>query len=214
MDLVSFVNSDSGRYVLVLCSYMIGSIPFGLVLGKLKGVDVRQAGSKNIGATNVTRQLGKGLGILTLIGDTGKGLLPMVIIASLLHGRADVELWVVLGGGAAFLGHLYPLYLRFKGGKGVATALGVFLYLDPLAALIDVLIFIGVVYNWGFVSLGSLTAALMMPGLIWLLTGSLPYTGLATVIGVLIWVKHHENIGRLMRHEEKSWRKSGDAGHG
>lgn len=82
--------------------------------------------------------------------------------------------------------------------------MGVFLYLDPLAALIDVLIFVGVVYNWGFVSLGSLTAALMMPGLIWLLTGSLAYTALATAIGILIWIKHHENIGRLLRHEEKS----------
>lgn len=209
MDMVSLANSDSGRYGLVFLSYLIGSIPFGLVLGKLKGVDVRQAGSKNIGATNVTRQLGKGLGVLTLLGDTGKGLLPMLLVASLLKGQGNAELWVVLSGGAAFLGHLYPLYLRFRGGKGVATALGVFLYLDPLATLIDVLIFVGVVYNWGFVSLGSLTAALMMPGLIWLLTGSLPYTGLATVIGILIWVKHHENIGRLLRHEEKSWRKNG-----
>jgi len=209
MDMVSLANSDLGRYGLIFCSYLIGSIPFGLVLGKLKGVDVRLGGSKNIGATNVTRQLGKGVGILTLLGDTGKGLLPMLVVGSLLHGRGDAQLWVVLSGGAAFLGHLYPLYLGFKGGKGVATALGVFFYLDPLATLIDVLIFVGVVYNWGYVSLGSLTAALMMPGLIWLLTGSLPYAALATVIGILIWVKHHENIGRLLRHEEKSWRKNG-----
>ncbi len=209
MEMVSLANSDLGRYGLVLLSYLIGSIPFGLVLGKMKGVDVRRAGSKNIGATNVTRQLGKGLGILTLLGDAGKGVLPMLAVAALLRGRGDVDLWVVFSGGAAFLGHLYPLYLGFKGGKGVATALGVFFYLNPLAALIDVLIFVGVVYNWGFVSLGSLTAALMMPGLIWLLTGSLPYTGLASAIGILIWFKHHENIGRLKRGEEKSWRKNG-----
>ena len=211
MDIVSLVNNDFGRGGLVFLSYLIGSIPFGLVLGKLKGVDVRQGGSKNIGATNVTRQLGKGLGVLTLVGDTGKGFLPMLVVASLLNGRGDTELWVVLSGGAAFLGHLYPLYLRFKGGKGVATALGVFFYLNPLAALIDILIFVGVVYNWGFVSLGSLTAALMMPGLVWLLTGSLSYTILAGVIGALIWVKHHENIGRLKRGEEKSWRKKGSS---
>ena len=208
MDFSSLLNSDFGRYGLVFLSYLIGSIPFGLVIGKLKGVDVRQAGSKNIGATNVTRQLGKGLGILTLLGDTSKGLLPMLAVSTLLRGRADVELWVVLSGGAAFLGHLYPLYLGFKGGKGVATALGVFFYLNPLAALIDILIFVGVVYNWGFVSLGSLTAALMMPGLIWLLTASFPYTCLAALIGIMIWVKHHENIGRLKRGEEKSWRKN------
>jgi len=209
MDMVSLASGTLGRCGLVVCSYLIGSIPFGLVLGKLKGVDVRLGGSRNIGATNVTRQLGKGLGILTLLGDTGKGLLPMLVVGSLLNGLANAELWVVFSGGAAFLGHLYPLYLGFKGGKGVATALGVFLYLDPLATLIDVLIFVGVVFNWGYVSLGSLSAALMMPGLIWLRTGSLPYTGLATAIGVLIWCKHHENIGRLRRHEEKSWRKDG-----
>lgn len=209
--MASLVNSDFGLYGLIFISYLIGSIPFGLVLGKIKGVDVRLAGSKNIGATNVTRQLGRGLGLLTLLGDTGKGLLPMVVAASLLHGRADVDLWVVLCGGAAFMGHLYPLYLGFKGGKGVATALGVFVYLNPLATLIDVLIFVGVVYNWGFVSLGSLTASLMMPGLIWLLTSSLPYTILAAVIAVFIWFKHRENIGRLRRGEEKSWRK-GESG--
>ena len=208
MDIQALANSEVGRYCLVVLAYLVGSIPCGLVLGRLKGVDVRQAGSRNIGATNVTRQLGKGLGALTLLGDAGKGLLPMLLADRLLQGRADVELWVVLCGGAAFLGHLFPLYLRFKGGKGVATALGVFCYLSPLATLIDVLIFVGVVYNWGYVSLGSLTAALMMPGLVWLLSHSLAYALLAAVIGVLIWIKHHENIGRLMRHEEKSWRKS------
>ncbi len=208
MDISAVAATVAGRVILVLFSYLVGSVPCGLLLGRLKGVDVRLAGSRNIGATNVTRQLGKTLGLLTLLGDAAKGVLPMLLVARLLAGRADVELWVVASGGAAFLGHLFPLYLGFKGGKGVATALGVFLYLNPLATLIDVLIFVGVVYNWGYVSLGSLTAALMMPGLVWLLTGSLPFSLLAVGIGVLIWAKHHENIGRLMRHEEKSWRKN------
>ena len=207
MDIIFAADSVLGPGGLVLLAYLIGSIPCGLVLGRLKGVDIRQAGSRNIGATNVTRQLGKTLGLLTLLGDAGKGLLPMLLVARLLQGRGDVELWVVLSGGAAFLGHLFPLYLRFKGGKGVATALGIFVYLNPLATLIDVLIFVAVVYNWGYVSLGSLTAALMMPGLVWLLGGSLPFALLAFAVGVLIWAKHHENIGRLLRHEEKSWRK-------
>jgi len=207
MDIIFAADSVLGPGGLVLLAYLIGSIPCGLVLGRLKGVDVRQAGSRNIGATNVTRQLGKTLGLLTLLGDAGKGLLPMLLVARLLQGRGDVELWVVLSGGAAFLGHLFPLYLRFKGGKGVATALGIFVYLNPLATLIDVLIFVAVVYNWGYVSLGSLTAALMMPGLVWLLGGPLPFALLAFAVGVLIWAKHHENIGRLLRHEEKSWRK-------
>jgi glycerol-3-phosphate acyltransferase PlsY len=89
----------------------------------------------------------------------------------------------------------------------VATALGIFLYLAPAAALIDLLIFVFVVHNWGYVSLGSLTAALLMPGLVWLLTGSLSKSLLALGVGILIWVKHRENIVRLMKHEEKSWRK-------
>ncbi|MDG4475828.1 glycerol-3-phosphate 1-O-acyltransferase PlsY [Thiovibrio frasassiensis] len=202
------------EYLLVIGSYLIGSIPFGLVLGKVAGVDVRAAGSGNIGATNVARLVGKKVGALTLVCDALKGILPMLVAGWLLADGSGRELWVPLCGGAAFLGHLYPLYLKFKGGKGVATALGIFLYLTPVAALIDLLIFVGVVYNWGYVSLGSLTAALLMPGLVWLLTGSLSNSLLAFGIGVLIWVKHRENIERLMKHEEKSWRKKdGDSGN-
>jgi len=195
------------EYLLVLGSYLIGSIPFGLVLGKVAGVDVRAAGSGNIGATNVARLVGKKLGGLTLVCDALKAIVPMLAAAWLLENGSQQELWVALCGGAAFLGHLYPLYLKFRGGKGVATALGIFLYLSPVAAVIDALIFVGVVYNWGYVSLGSLTAALMLPGLVWLLTGSPSKSVLALAIGVLIWVKHRDNIVRLMHHEEKSWRK-------
>jgi glycerol-3-phosphate acyltransferase PlsY len=195
------------EYLLVFGAYLVGSIPFGLVLGKAAGVDVRGAGSGNIGATNVARLVGKKLGVLTLVCDALKAVLPMLAAGWLLEPGSRHELWVALSGGAAFLGHLYPVYLKFKGGKGVATALGIFLYLSPLAAVIDVLIFVGVVYNWGYVSLGSLTAALMMPGLVWLLTGSLSNSLLALAIGVLIWVKHRDNIERLMHHKEKSWRK-------
>ena len=195
------------EYLLVIGSYLIGSIPFGLVLGKVAGVDVRGAGSGNIGATNVARLAGKKLGALTLVCDALKAVLPMLVAGRLLADGSQRELWVALCGGAAFLGHLYPVYLKFKGGKGVATALGIFLYLAPVAALIDLLLFAGVVYNWGYVSLGSLTAALLMPGLVWLLSGSLSNSLLALAIGVLIWDKHRDNIDRLMKHEEKSWRK-------
>jgi len=195
------------EYLLVLGSYLIGSIPFGLVLGKVAGIDVRAAGSGNIGATNVARLVGKKLGVLTLVCDALKAILPMLAADWLLENGGQRELWVALCGGAAFLGHLYPLYLKFRGGKGVATALGIFLYLAPVAALLDLLVFVGVVYNWGHVSLGSLTAALLIPGLVWLLTGSVSKSVLAFGIGALIWVKHRDNIGRLMRHEEKSWRQ-------
>ncbi|MCK5323945.1 MAG: glycerol-3-phosphate 1-O-acyltransferase PlsY [Desulfobulbaceae bacterium] len=198
------------NYFLVLLAYLIGSIPCGLLAGKCFGVDVRQSGSGNIGATNVTRLLGKKLGIITLAGDVCKAMLPMILASVLLKDTAaeSLGLWVAICGFAAFLGHLYPVYLKFKGGKGVATALGVFLFLCPLAVLIDIVIFIWVVGTWGYVSLGSLTAAAAMPVLIWLLPGtSSSSVFTATLISALIWIKHRENIVRLLRHEEKSWKK-------
>ena len=193
--------------LLIVGAYLLGAIPFGLVVGKLAGMDVRTAGSGNIGATNVNRLLGKKLGLVTLAADMVKGILPMMAAGWLVTDPSRRELVVVLCGAAAFLGHLFPVYLKFRGGKGVATALGIFLYLAPLAALSAAALFVAVVYNWGYVSLGSLTAALFMPGLVWLLYRAPAPALLALGLGVLIWLKHRDNIGRLMRHEEKSWRK-------
>lgn len=197
------------KYLLVFAAYLIGSIPFGLLFGKCAGIDVRAAGSGNIGATNVTRLVGKKLGCITLLCDGLKAILPMLVAHNLLAG-GDQRLWVAACGGAAFLGHIYPLYLGFKGGKGVATALGVFLYLAPWAALLDMVIFAAVVGNWGYVSLGSLSAALVMPGLVWLLYGTEYDALLAVIIGAFIWLKHKDNILRLMKGEEKSWRKKAE----
>lgn len=195
------------EYLLILGSYLLGSIPFGLVLGRVAGVDVRAGGSGNIGATNVARLAGRKLGMLTLVCDVLKGILPMLAASLLLPEAADRENWVAFCGGAAFLGHLFPLYLRFRGGKGVATALGLFLYLAPAAAVLAALAFAGVVRVWGYVSLGSLVAALLMPPLVWFLSGSAGNTLLALGVGVLIWLKHQDNIGRLLRGEEKGWKK-------
>ena len=195
------------KYLVLLFAYLVGSIPFGLLLGKMAGIDVRTAGSGNIGATNVSRLAGKKFGLITLLLDMGKALFPMLLVGWWLRDSQQKELWVALSGAAAFLGHLYPVYLKFRGGKGVATALGIFIYIAPVAALLDLAIFIGVVYNWGYVSLGSLTAALMMPGLVWLIDGSRNNAVLALFIGVLIWIKHRDNIKRLLKHEEKSWRQ-------
>jgi acyl phosphate:glycerol-3-phosphate acyltransferase len=200
-------DAEFMTYLLVLGAYFLGSVPFGLLLGKKAGRDIRLAGSGNIGATNVTRLLGRKMGLLTLLLDAGKAILPMLAAAWLLAGP-DRELWVALCGGAAFLGHLYPVYLQFRGGKGVATALGVFLYLEPLAALVTMAIFIIVTLNWGFVSLGSLTAALLLPGLVWLLSASVVNTLLAVVVATLIWLKHRDNIVRLSQGNEKSWRRN------
>ena len=199
------------NYLLILAAYLIGSIPFGLVLGKLAGIDVRNLGSGNIGATNVSRLAGKKMGILTLVADVGKGFLPMLAAAWILRESQGGDTVVMYCGAAAFLGHLFPLYLKFKGGKGVATALGIFLYLDPVAVLIALAAFIVAVFVSGYVSVGSLTAAAVFPGISWYLGDGGSQLALAGFVSILIWAKHHENIVRLLRHEEKSFRKKKEA---
>lgn len=193
------------EYVFIVLGYLVGAIPFGLVVGRLAGVDVRVSGSGNIGATNVNRLLGKKMGTITLLADAGKAVLPMLAAHWFLGDGADF--FVYATGGAAFLGHLYPIYLKFKGGKGVATALGIFIYIQPLAVLVCVLLFIGVVRVTGYVSLGSLLASALMPVLVGWLGGMTPAFYLALFVAALIWLKHHENIRRLLNHEENSFKK-------
>ena len=196
------------QYLLVIFGYLAGSIPFGLLYGRLAGVDVRQQGSGNIGATNVSRLLGKKLGILTLASDLLKGLLPMLIAAQILGNQPDAYLWTMLTGTAAFVGHCWPIYLKFKGGKGVATALGIFLYLAPLQTLIAIVLFAATVRLGGYVSLGSMSAALSLPVMIWLSNGPTDLLLITGMIALLIVLKHQENIRRLLKGEEKSWKKS------
>jgi len=192
----------------ILASYLIGAVPFGLLIGRLVGADVRMAGSGNIGATNVGRVLGKKLGSLTLLCDVTKGFLPVWAAAYLFPpSSANRELIVVSCGLAAVVGHMFPLYLRFKGGKGVATALGVFLALSPWSILISVLVFAAAVAGSGFVSVGSLAASGLIPLWLWILGDSTPILVAAVAIAALIWCKHSSNIGRLLRGEEKTWRR-------
>ena len=145
--------------MLVVVAYLLGSIPTGLLLARAFGVDIRSAGSGNIGATNVYRTLGRKFGIMTLAGDCLKGLVP-VLAARYLGVSAG---WLALTGSAAFLGHVYTVFLGFKGGKGVATALGVFLGVSPLAVPVSLAIFSLVLWKWRYVSLASITAAAAMP---------------------------------------------------
>jgi glycerol-3-phosphate acyltransferase PlsY len=195
--------------ILLISSYLLGAIPFGLVIGKLAGKDVRQEGSKNIGATNVSRLLGKKLGFVTLVCDCLKGYLPMMIAFRLLQDNPHQELIVSICGVMAVVGHMFPVYLGFKGGKGVATGLGVFLYLSPLAILISLGVFAGAVALSGFVSVGSLLASALMVLWLWLLGQSYIIIATAATVAALIWLKHHENIARLLKGEEKSWKKKG-----
>jgi glycerol-3-phosphate acyltransferase PlsY len=203
-DFFSSADNNQLDAITIIISYLVGSVPFGLLLGKAAGIDVRRDGSGNIGATNVSRLLGKKVGALTLLLDAAKGLLPMAAAAAL--GR-DQKI-VLLSGAAAFLGHLFPLYLKFRGGKGVATALGVFLYLSPLAVLACVAAFVAAVFLSGYVSVGSLLAAGLMPAVIFLQQGADPCFYLAVFISLGIWLKHRSNIIRLLHREEKSWKKN------
>jgi glycerol-3-phosphate acyltransferase PlsY len=191
------------NYLAIVLAYLVGSIPFGLLLGKMAGVDVRGSGSRNIGATNVTRLAGKKFGAVTLILDAAKGLLPM---AAAQAAGASAQT-VLLCGAAAFVGHCYPVYLGFRGGKGVATALGVFLFLDLAAVAGGIALFVAVVALFGYVSLGSLAAAALVALLVLLRQGPGAASFLAFFVAGLIWLKHHENIGRLLAGQEKSFKK-------
>jgi glycerol-3-phosphate acyltransferase PlsY len=192
--------------VVLLCSYLVGAIPFGLLFSRAMGKDVRQEGSGNIGATNVNRILGKKLGILTLLCDVAKGFMPVYVAALVLPPSVNSELFIALCGLSTVLGHMFPVYLGFKGGKGVATALGVFLYFSPLSILFALFVFTVVVAGSGFVSAGSLVAAALIPLFIWLLGGSLSTVLVALLIAALVWMKHASNIKRLLRGEETSWK--------
>jgi glycerol-3-phosphate acyltransferase PlsY len=191
---------------LVIFAYLLGSIPTGLLLSRaLAGVDPRQRGSRNIGTTNVMRTAGKALGAITLLGDVLKGLIPVIITILLVEER----IWVAGAGLAAFLGHCFPIYLRFRGGKGVATALGVFLPLAPLAIVFDIVAFAAGVGISRMVSVGSMAAAAALPVLIWLLGYPPPYTVLGICVAALIIYRHKENIKRLFTgSENKFWGRS------
>lgn len=179
--------------ILVTAAYLLGSIPTGLLLAKAAGVDIRSSGSGNIGATNAYRTLGRTVGILTLAGDCLKGLAP-VLLAKYLHLP---DLWVAAIGLAAFLGHVYTVFLCFKGGKGVATALGVFLGVSPLAVLGTLLIFVAIVWKWRYISLGSILAALAMPGFVAVFDPRPAIVLMTLAISALVIWKHRENISRL-----------------
>ena len=196
---------------IALFGYLLGSVPTGLVLTKLfSKVDPRKMGSKNIGATNIFRTVGKALGILTLIGDVLKGAVPIWI--AIQWGLTDQwglssDLWISIVGVSPFLGHIFPLFLGFKGGKGVATALGVYLVVSPIAVLIELFLFVGIVWRWRFISLGSISCATTIPILIaYFRSDSQAYFVLSVIIAALILYRHQSNISRLLQGTESRWK--------
>lgn len=180
-------------------AYLLGSIPFGLIVTRLGGAgDVRSIGSGNIGATNVLRTGRKELALFTLLLDAGKGAAAVLIARALF----DNDFTTAFAGGAAFVGHLFPVWLGFKGGKGVATFFGVLLAAAWPVGLIAAGIWISVFALGRISSLSALVAAAAVPIAAWALGQSLPIIVLTGFMAVLIYVRHHENIGRLMRGQE------------
>jgi acyl phosphate:glycerol-3-phosphate acyltransferase len=191
--------------VIPVAAYFVGSIPFGLVLARMFGkVDIRQAGSGNIGATNVTRVVGPGAGVLTLLLDASKGAIAVILAERMTSFSA---LWMMTAAIAALIGHCFPVWLKFRGGKGVATAAGVFAVLSPIALGGALLLFVIVLAWFRFASLASISAAAAMPLLIYFLwapgfapPGVVNFGTLA--ITLLIIYKHDANIQRLVQGDE------------
>lgn len=187
---------------ILLAAYLLGSIPTGLLLGKMYGIDVRKEGSGNIGATNLYRTVGRKVGMITLVGDCFKGLIPVLVIKYFAL-PVEVAAWVGL---AAFCGHVFSVFLKFKGGKGVATALGVFLGLSPLSVAIVLALFVLLMIKWRYVSLGSISAAAVMPVVVYLL-GNGPVLILVTaIISFIVIARHYENIRRLLAGTENRFK--------
>jgi glycerol-3-phosphate acyltransferase PlsY len=199
-----------------VAAYLLGSIPFGLLVAKVFGSeDVRKAGSGNVGATNVARVAGPLAGVLTLVLDAAKGSAAVWLAA---HVSGEAAGWMVLAGLAALIGHCFPVWLRFHGGKGVATAAGMFLMLSPLALLGSLLLFLVVVVLSRYVSLGSIAAAAAMPLLIYFLWAPhhappLVVTFGAFVAAMLIVYKHDANIQRLVEGREPRFSLGNSKGH-
>ncbi len=191
---------------LTLISYLIGSIPFGLLIAKTKGLDIREQGSGNIGATNVLRCLGKPLGIACFILDVLKGYLPAAFFPILGNCGSDFG---ILFGVAAILGHNFPVFLHFKGGKGVATSAGVLIGIAPLAVGLGILSWALVFFISGYVSLGSIIAALVVAIVGWVRLNTYGIvTALAlTLLGALAVYRHRENIKRLLAGTENKFQR-------
>jgi acyl phosphate:glycerol-3-phosphate acyltransferase len=200
-----------GYFICVLGGYICGSLPTGYLVGRARGIDIRQAGSGNIGATNVFRILGRTAGVAVLLVDALKGYaasawlasgMTAVLATSPASAASMAETGAVLAGIAAILGHNYTCWLRFRGGKGIATSAGVLAALVPGALLICVLVWVGVLLLSRYVSVASMAAAFCLPWVVALGKGSVLMISVATVMAVMAIAKHHANIQRLLNGTE------------
>jgi glycerol-3-phosphate acyltransferase PlsY len=203
--------------VVVIVAYLIGSIPFGYLIVRMRGGgDARETGSGGTGATNVSRRAGKAAGVLTLLLDVAKGAFAVLVAGVALSGqRATINVrWVVAATAVAVIaGHIFPVWLKFRGGKGVATAAGAFFMVAPFALLCAGLVFVIVVALTRYVSLGSLTAAVLIPFFLWLQKWLIqpaadirPPLTAAVIAALLIIFAHRGNIARLVNRTEPKFR--------
>jgi glycerol-3-phosphate acyltransferase PlsY len=185
--------------VWMLGAYLVAGIPVGLLIGLARGVDLRASGSGNIGATNAVRALGKRLGLLVFALDVIKAAVPVAAAVHRFGDYPDGPTSIALISAAAILGHVFPIYLKFAGGKGVSCAFGVFLVLAPKAALIGLLVYLQTLWLTRISAIGSLTAALVIVGAAWL-DPSVPfaYVVLAAGLAGLIWERHRQNLERVL----------------
>lgn len=191
-------------FIYPLIGYLVGTIPTGLLIGLSRGIDIRTMGSGNIGATNVARVVGKGWGAFTLAADLAKGFVPVLIAAMSLSTSPGNAIVVAATGFAAVAGHCFSVFLGFKGGKGVATAVGVFLAVCPLSVAAAFVVFYVTVKKWRYVSVGSLLSSIVVPPLIHIICPGIAQEVMAWAITAVIWFKHYDNIKRLLEGNEKS----------
>lgn len=198
----------------LIAAYVLGSIPFGYLIVRAKeGADVRASGSGGTGATNVSRRAGKWAGVVTLLLDAAKGALAVWLARALAAPEMGINWWVAAAAIVAVFGHCFPVWLGFRGGKGVATGVGVFLSLSPLALVGAGLVFLFVVLTTRYVSLGSMMAAAAFPLCVWLLSvftrqveNFAPVMTAALACGALIIFMHRANIGRLLNGTESKFK--------
>ena len=203
VDLQSLTTGAGPLVFAVIASYLLGSIPAAYIAGKSKGIDLRKHGSGNLGATNVIRVLGTKVGLLVFAFDMAKGAVPVLLFPRWVTAAqgpiGDPVIVGIICGIAAIIGHVRPIYLKFgRGGKGVATAAGVFLALAPVQTLLTLIVFAVVLLSSGFVSLGSLTSGLMLPVLLGLTVGvRSPVFAISVAVAAFVFWTHRANIVRL-----------------